>query len=108
MGFGNYHQKTQFKRSNRRGWKGRHYERGYGRWRCPSVESLIRRFDSKIVEERCLQRELGWFEGSDEEKVSLIIQDLASLGGTLSTDILAGAQDCARNKVQTWTDKMER
>merc|ERR1711936_1148333 len=100
VGFGNFHQKTRFQRSPRRGGKGRHYDRGYGRWRCPSVESLIRRFDSKVVEEKCLENELGWSEGSDEEKVSLIIKDLASLAGSLSTYILTGAEECARNKVQ--------
>merc|ERR1719317_622561 len=108
MSFGSYHQNGRYQNTNRRGDKGRHFGRGYGRWRCPSVESLIRRFDSKIVEEKCLENELGWSEATDEEKVSLIMQDLASLAGSLSADILRGAEECARDKVQAWTDKLQK
>ena len=82
--------------------------RGYGRWRCPTAARLIRKYESKIRKEKCVQRELGWAEGSDEENLAVLTQDLLSLPGTLGQDILADTAVCAASKVEAWSNKIER
>ena len=52
--------------------------------------------------------ELGWADGSDQENLATITQDLMSLPGNMSTEILASAMECTGKMVEKWNKRMER
>jgi len=91
-------------RSARRGFGGR----GWGNRQCPTVDDLIQKFEMKVSQERCLMRELGWANGTDQENLAIMSVDLSSLPGNAATEIFSTATDCSGMIVEKYQQKMKR
>merc|ERR1711892_102129 len=81
-----------------------------GGWsrRCPTVDRLLKKFESKLAKENCLINELGWSNGSDQENLAAITQDLMSLSGNMASDILSASKECTSMMVGKWMKKLKR
>ena len=51
---------------------------------------------------------LDWSNGTDEEILAKITEDLQTLPGNMSTVILNGSQECAKVKVEGWMSRLNR
>merc|ERR1719483_303833 len=94
----------KFLQFSRRGFGGR----GWGNRQCPTVDDLIQKLEMKVSQERCLMRELGWANGTDQENLTIMSVDLSSLPGNASTEIFSTATDCSVMIVEKYQQKMER
>merc|ERR1711915_238799 len=95
------------RRSNRRFLSGGERRR-YGFRRCPSADRLVKKLEDKLEETKCVSTEMGWSDGTNEENLAAITQDLMTLPGNMSTIILESAQECTKQKIEKWNQKLER
>merc|ERR1711915_329265 len=95
------------RRSNRRFLSGGNRRR-YGFRRCPSAERLVKNFEDKLEDTKCVTTEMGWSDGTNEENLAAITQDLMTLPGNMSTSILESAKECTKQDIEKWNQKLER
>ena len=51
---------------------------------------------------------MGWSDGTNEENLAAITQDLMTLPGNMSTSILESAKECTTHDIEKWNQKLER
>ena len=69
---------------------------------------MIQKFEMKVSQERCLMRELGWANGTDQENLAIMSVDLSSLPGNAAIEIFPAATECSGMIVEKYQQKMER